>query len=103
MNASFYALNYPRERLTAAFIARLGGGWEVRLDNDARLQADNLLRTAGGNNAVLSALGIYFRPPEIHGLTLGLQVGNLWNSSFQAVPSVPAAARQTTGSATYAW
>ena len=103
VNASFYALNYPRERLTAAFIARLGGGWEVRLDNDARLQADNLLRTAGGNNAVLSALGIYFRPPEIHGLTLGLQVGNLWNSSFQAVPSVPAAARQTTGSATYAW
>ena len=103
VNASFYALNYPRERLTAAFIARLGGGWELRLDNDARVQADNFLRTIGGKSALLSALGVYYRPPQIHGLTLALQAGNLWNSGFQAVPSVSTAGRQTTASATYMW
>jgi outer membrane receptor protein involved in Fe transport len=103
VNASFYALNYPKQRLTAALTARLGGGWEIRLDNDARVQEANLLRTAGGNDAVLSALGVYFRPPQTRGLTLTLQVGNLWNSSFQAVPGVPAARRQATVSATYLW
>ncbi|MES1166901.1 MAG: TonB-dependent receptor, partial [Pseudomonadota bacterium] len=103
VDASFYALNYPRQRLTAAFTARLGGGWEVRLDNDARMQAGNLLRVTGGDHALLSTLGLFFRPAQVHGLTLAVQAGNLWNSSFQAVPAVPAAKRQVTGSATYLW
>jgi outer membrane receptor protein involved in Fe transport len=103
VNASFYALNYPRQRLTAAITARLGAGWEVRLDNDARIQEANLLRTAGGNDALLTSLGVYFRPRSLHGLTLALQTSNLWNDSFQAVPGVPAARRQIVGSATYLW
>ncbi|MSU69841.1 MAG: TonB-dependent receptor [Opitutaceae bacterium] len=103
VDASFYALNYPKQRLTAAITARLGGGWEVRLDSDLRLQAGNLLRATGGDRAVLSSLGFYFCPPKIRNLTLALQTGNLWNSSFQAVPAVPAAKRQLTGSATYMW
>jgi outer membrane receptor protein involved in Fe transport len=102
VNASFYALNYPRQRLTVAITARLGHGWEVRLDNDARLQAGNSLRTTG-DDVVISALGLYFRPPEARNLTLGLRVDNLWNSDFQDVPAVPAAKRQLTGSVTYAW
>jgi vitamin B12 transporter len=103
VDASFYALNYPKQRLTAAITARLGGGWEVRLDNDLRLQAANLLRTAGSDRAWLSTLGVYFRPAQIHGLTLALEVANLSNSSFQAVPAVPAAKRQVTGDVTYTW
>jgi outer membrane receptor protein involved in Fe transport len=103
VDASFYALNYPRQRLTAAVTARLGGGWEVRLDNDARMQAGNLLRVTGGDHALLSTLGLFFRPPQFHGLTLAVQAGNLWNSSFQAIPAVPAAKRQVTGSVTYLW
>lgn len=102
VDASFYALNYPRHRLTAAITARLGGGWEVRFDNEARLQADNLLRTTR-QDAVISALGVYYRPPESPRLTLAVQVDNLWNSDFQDVPAVPAAKRQVSGSVTYAW
>jgi outer membrane receptor protein involved in Fe transport len=103
VDASFYALNYPKQRLTAAITARLGAGWEVRLDNDFRLQADNLLRVNGGDNPVLSTLGIYYHAIAVRGLSFGLQVGNLWNSGFQAVPAVPAAKRQWMVSASYVW
>jgi vitamin B12 transporter len=103
VDASFYALNYPTHRLTAAVTARLGHDWEVRLDNDLRLQADNLLRNVGGDEALLSALGVYFHPPQSRKLTLALQVDNLWNSNFQAVPAVPAGRRQFAGSIGYVW
>jgi outer membrane receptor protein involved in Fe transport len=102
VNASFYALNYPRQRLTAAIIARLGGGWELRMDNEARWQVDNLLRTTS-KDPVISALGVSYRPPEMKSLLVSAQVDNLWNSDFEEVPGVPAAKRQLTGSVTYSW
>ena len=94
IDASFYALNYARHRLTAAFIFRLGRRWELRWDNEARVQADNLLRTAGGDEAVLSALAVAWRPRAWHGVEVSAQVDNPWNTNFQEVPAVPAANRQ---------
>ncbi len=102
VDASFYALNYPRHRLTAAITARLGGGWEIRFDNEARLQAANFLRTTR-KDAVISALGVYYRPPQTHNLMIGVQADNLWDSDYQDVPTVPASKRQLTGSVTYTW
>ncbi len=103
VDASFYALNYARQRFTAAITARLGHGFELRMDNVARLQADNLLRIVGGNQAVTSSLGLAFRPAEWRGFELTAQADNLWNSSFQEVPSVPAARRQLSFGASYVW
>jgi len=94
VDGSFYALNYPRHRLTAAVVARMGSRVEVRMDNEARLQADNPLRTAGGRRAFISALGLFWRLPLKQDVMASLQIDNLWNSSFQAVPSVPAAGRE---------
>ena len=62
VDASFYALNYARQRLTAAIVLRLGSEVEVRMDNAARIQAPNLLRTVGGNDAIISSLGLTYRP-----------------------------------------
>lgn len=103
VNASFYALNYARDRVTAALTARLGGGFELRMDNVARIQAANTLRTAGGDSAVISTLALAYRPREWHGLELSVEVENLWNSSFQEVPSVPAARREFAVGASYVW
>lgn len=103
VDASFYALNYARQRLTAAITARLGHGFELRMDNVARVQADNLLRTVGGNNAVTSSLGLAFRPATWRGVELTAQADNLWNSRFQEVPAVPAARRQISFGAGYVW
>ncbi len=103
VDASFYALNYARDRLTLAITARLGSGWELRMDNEARLQADNFLRNIGGNEALLSSLGIFFRPPSVRGLQFSVQADNLWNSDFQEVPSVPAAPRRLVAEVAYTW
>ncbi len=103
VDASFYALNYARHRLTAAITARLGHGFELRMDNTARIQAANLLRVTGGDRAVISSLGLTFRPAKWRGASLTLQTDNLWNSTFQDVPAVPAARRTVTGGASYVW
>jgi vitamin B12 transporter len=103
VDASFYALNFARHRLTAAVVLRLGAGFEVRLDNEFRVQEKNLLRVIGGNNAVLSAVGVYYLPPRLRGLEFSLLVDNLWDSDFQDVPAVPAARRQFSAGAAYRW
>ena len=45
VTASFYALNYARQRFTAAFTLRTHGDLELRLDNAARIQEPDSLRT----------------------------------------------------------
>jgi hypothetical protein len=103
VDASFYALNFARHRLTAAIVLRLGGGFELRMDNEFRVQEKNLLRVTGGDQALLSSAGLYYLPPKLRGLELSLLVGNLWDSNFQDVPSVPAARRQVSIGAAYRW
>jgi hypothetical protein len=103
VDASFYALNFAKHRLTAAIVAQLGAGFELRMDNAARIQEDNRLRTVGGNEALISSLGLFYLPKYVPGLELSLAVDNLWDSNFQEVPAVPASGRQLSASVTYRW
>lgn len=103
VDASFYALNYARHRLTAAITARLGHGFELRVDNVARLQADNMLRVVGGDSAVSTSVGLAYRPSAWRSLEFSVRVDNLWDSDFQDVPAVPAAPRQASAGVSYAW
>ncbi|MEO6874166.1 MAG: TonB-dependent receptor [Opitutaceae bacterium] len=103
VDASFYALNYARQRLTAAIVVRLGREFEVRMDNSARIQAANSLRTVGGDDAIISALSLTYRPRKWRRATVTVQADNLWNSSFQEVPAVPASRRQLSAALAYAW
>jgi vitamin B12 transporter len=103
VTASFYALNYARQRLTAALVAALPGNLELRWDNAARIQAPDALRTQGGSSAVVSAVGLDWRPGGSRTLDLSVQVDNLWNSAYQSVPSVPASRRQLSFGATLGW
>jgi outer membrane receptor protein involved in Fe transport len=103
IDASFYALNFAKHRFTAALVARLGAGFELRMDNEYRIQEKNFLRTAGGDDALLSGLGLYCLPPSLRGLELSVRVDNLWDSDFQEVPAVPAGHRQYVVGAAYHW
>ena len=103
VDASFYALNYPRQRLTAAMVIRAGSGVELQMDNELRRQEDNPLRTAGGSDAVISSFGVFYRPPKVPNLTVSLQVDNLWNTSFQEIPAVPAARREVSTGMAIRW
>jgi len=103
VDASFYALNFPEHRLTAAIVAPLGRGFELRVDNELRRQEENFLRVQGGDSAVLTAVGLYWRAPGVRGLTLSAQLDNAWDSDFQEVPAVPASRRQAAVGLTYQW
>jgi hypothetical protein len=103
VDASFYALNYARHRLTAAVVYRFASEWELRFDNAARVQADNLLRAVGGDETLISSAGLFYRPRAWRGATLSVRADNLWNSNYQEVPAVPAAPRQLAVGVGYVW
>lgn len=103
VDASFYALNFPRHRLTAAIVARLGEGIELRVDNEWRRQQENSLRTVGGEEAFLTTAGLYWMPRAATGLELSLRVDNVWDDDFQEVPAVPAARRQWSAGLAWHW
>ncbi len=99
---SFYALNYAEHRLTFAGIANLGAGFEVRMDNEARHQAENPLRQGGGDK-IISSLGLSYKVPQVDGLKLVAQVDNLWNTYYEEVPLVPSGRRSWSIGASYLW
>ncbi len=103
IDASFYALNYARHRFTAALRVRLSEEWELRWDNEARIQRENPLRMNGGDEAWLSVLALAWRPRAWEGVEIALQADNLWDSDFQEVPAVPTARRQVAVSVSYGW
>ncbi|MBE7536866.1 MAG: TonB-dependent receptor [Opitutaceae bacterium] len=103
VDASFYALNFPKHRLTASATLRLGRGWELRADHEFRIQEDNALRREGGDEAIIGLIGAYYSPPVMRGLTLGVQVDNLWNENFEEVPAVPAGRRQVSTGVNFRW
>ncbi len=103
VDASFYALNCARHRLTAALTWRIGAGFELRVDNAARIQADNLLRVVGGRRALSTAVALAYRPTAWRGVEFSVHADNLWDSDYQDVPAVPAAGRQVSAGVSYAW
>jgi hypothetical protein len=103
VDASFYALNFPRHRLTAAVIARLATGIELRVDNEWRIQEQNPLRTAGGEGAFLTSAGLYWLPRGAAGLEVSVRMDNAWDDDFQEVPAVPAARRQWSAGLAWHW
>ena len=103
VDASFYALNYAKHRVTLAATLHLAEGLELRLDNSARWQAANLLRTLGGDRALLTSAALAWRPASLHGVEFTATVDNAWDDRFQEVPATPASRRQFMGGVSYAW
>ncbi len=101
VDASFYALNFARHRLTLALIYQWMPGLEIRSDNEVRLQEKNALRSNGVDDTVISSLGLFYFPESVEGLEFSLAVENLWDSNFEEIPSVPASPRQVSASAVY--
>lgn len=103
VDASFYALNYAKHRITLAATIRLFPGVELRLDNSARWQTPNLLRTVGGDHAFLTSAALAWHPSAWRGIEFTATVDNAWNASFQEIPATPAARRQTMAGIRYVW
>lgn len=89
--ASFYAFNYANYRLTLAATIRPWAWISLRADSELRVQADNALRE-GPRTALLSTAALSVHPTR--SLTIAIAVDNLFDSSYQEVPGVPASLRQ---------
>jgi len=100
VDASYYALNYARQRLTAALEYDFTDDWRLAMDTELRRQADNPLRT-GSDDAFIASLALFWRP--VSGLDLSLVADNLTNSDFREFPGTPAPRRQVSLQARYSW
>lgn len=102
VDASFYALNFPRHRLTMAAVWRPLTNWEIRSDNEIRLQEPNSLRRSS-SRAVLSYLSLSWKTPFFQGIEVIGTVDNLFDSEYEEIPAVPGSPRQVSFSAIYRW
>jgi outer membrane receptor protein involved in Fe transport len=102
VDASFYALNFARHRVTAALVWQPIAQLEVRFDNEYREQEPNFLRRSSAR-AIISSLGVHWFVPRVRGLELSVQVENAWDCAFEEVPAVPASPRQYTAGLAYRW
>lgn len=102
VDASFYALNFARHRVTAALVWQPVKEIELRLDNEYREQEPNFLRRSS-TRAVLSSASLRWYVPQVRGLEVSVQVDNLWACAFEEVPAVPAAPRQYSAGLAYRW
>lgn len=90
VDASYYALNYAKQRLTAALTWQLDEQWQVKLDNEYRRQAHNPLRS-GANTAYFGSVSVVYSPVDV--LELAFIVDNVSDEDFQRFPGSPAARR----------
>lgn len=95
VDASFYSGNYARHRITAAAVVRLPLGFEVRVDNEFRVQAPNSLRS-GTSEPIFTTVGLFWFPPQVKGLELSASLDNAWDTRYEQVPGVPGGGRQWT-------
>lgn len=102
VDASFYALNFARHRATLALRYRFAGSFELGIDNEYRHQEENPLRV-GDTSTYLASLSLQWRSERLKGLGVSFVVDNLTDSDYQPFPGTPAAGRQVSLSASYAW
>lgn len=102
VDASFYALNYAKLRMTAAVVWHVNRQTQLRVDNEYRQQRENHLRE-GSDEAFFTHLGIYYAVPAVEGLELNAAVENLWEDDFQEIPGTPGRGRQLSFGAQWVW
>ncbi len=102
VDASFYALNYARYRLTAGLAWTPWKWLEVRADQELRKQEPNPRRTGDGFSYRASA-GLFWHPESLAGWELGLLVDNVTDDNFQEFPGTPSSRRQWLLRLEYAW
>jgi hypothetical protein len=102
VDASFYALNFAKHRLTLAMRYRFAERFEFNLDNEYRSQEDNPLRV-GDDSTYLASASLTWNAATADGLSAAVVADNLTDSEFQPFPGTPASGRQYSVNVTYRW
>ena len=93
VDASFYALNYARERLMLALVYRPVSRVDIRFDGEYRRQQENPLRS-GRSKAFISSVSVGWRPGFAKRARISLVADNLTDSDFEEFPGTPPMGRQ---------
>ncbi len=93
VDASYYALNYARHRLTLAVVWKPVPSLDVRWDNEYRRHPENLLRTSS-DEAYITSLSVSWRVAADPRFRLILVGDNLTDNDFQEFPGTPPMGRQ---------
>jgi vitamin B12 transporter len=102
VDASFYALNNPRHRLTLSGVFDITSELQLRVDNEYRRQVPNRLRS-GRENALTTNTQVSWRPERWRQWELRARIDNLWKTDFQEIPGTPGRLRQTAIDLNYYW
>lgn len=102
IEASFYALNYAKHRLTLGMIWSPNDILVLRVDNEWRIQEDNPLRTSS-NRAFFSHFGLSIYPPKYSGLEFFVSLDNAWDEDFEDMPGTPGRGVQSALGLSYTW
>lgn len=102
VDASFYALNFAKHRVTLALRYRFAESFELRLDNEYRRQEDNPLRD-GDDSTYLASASFVWNGGGRRGFSAALVADNLTDSEFQPFPGTPASGRQFSARVSYNW
>jgi vitamin B12 transporter len=102
VDASFYALNFAKQRATLALTYRFAESFELRLDNEYRSQEDNPLRV-GDDSAYLASLSLLWISPGERNIGVAFVVDNATDSTYQPFPGTPASGRQMSLSVSHGW
>jgi hypothetical protein len=102
VDASFYALNYARQRFTVAVILRPLAWLDVRLDSEYRRQQGNTLRS-GRDDALVASFSISAQLPLGQRSRVSLIVDNATDNAFQEFPGTPAVGRQISLGLGFGW
>jgi hypothetical protein len=93
VDASYYALNYARHRLTLAVVWKPVPSLDIRWDNEYRRHPENLLRTSS-DKAYITSLSLSWRVAADPRFRLSLVGDNLTDNDFQEFPGTPPMGRQ---------
>lgn len=102
VDASFYALNFAKQRATLAITYRFADAFELRVDNEYRSQEDNPLRT-GDDSTYLASLSLVWNSMGERSFGAALVVDNATDSTYQPFPGTPASGRQVSLNVSYGW
>jgi hypothetical protein len=102
VDASFYALNFAKQRATLAVTYRFSDSFELRLDQEYRRQEENPLRVGDDSTYLLSA-SLVWKSDVQSGLGVTLVIDNATDSEYQPFPGTPASGRQISLTASYDW
>ncbi len=102
VDASFYALNFAKHRLTTGLIYRPADRLEIRLDGELRKQEENALR-GDKDEAFIASASIGWQLGAAQRHRLDLVIDNVTNSNFEEFPGTPASPRQVSLQARFSW